>query len=60
MLFRSESLPGVFETIDDGTKIEIGDQTYTVQNGMVSTGQGVIPQGPLARGIKEGKYKIVS
>ncbi len=55
-----EPLPGVFEALDDGVKIEIGDQIYTVQGGMVSTGQGVIPQGPLVRGIKEGKYKIVS
>jgi len=55
-----ESLPGVFEALDDGTKIEIGDQIYTVQGGMVSTGQGVIPQGPLVRGIKDGKFKIVS
>ncbi len=55
-----EPLPGVFEALDDGVKIEIGGQVYVVQGGMVSTSQGVIPQGPLARGIREGKYKIVS
>ncbi len=54
-----EPLPGIFEALDDGTKIEIGDQIYTVQGGVISTGQGVIPQGPLARGIREGKFKIV-
>ncbi len=54
-----EPLPGVFEALDDGVKIEIGGQVYTVQGGMVSTSQGVIPQGPLVRGIREGKFKIV-
>ncbi len=55
-----ELLPGIAEALDDGVKIEIGGQIYAVQGGMVSTSQGVIPQGPLVRGIKEGKYKIVS
>lgn len=54
-----EPLPGVLESIDDGTKIEIENQIYTVRGGMVSTEQGVIPQGHLARGIREGKFKIV-
>ncbi len=54
-----EPLPGILESIDDGTKIEIENQIYTVQGGMVSIEQGVIPQGPLMRGIREGRFKVV-
>jgi len=52
-------MPRICEALDDGVKIEIGGQVYTVQNGMVKTEQGVIPQGPLVRGIHEGRFKIV-
>ncbi len=54
-----ESLPEVLELLADGTKIEIGGQIYIVQDGVINTEQGVIPRGPLAMGIREGRYRIV-
>ncbi len=45
--------------LNDGTKVLIRDQIYTVEEGVVMTEHGVIPRGPLAKGIREGKFKIV-
>ncbi len=45
--------------LGDGTKVLIRDQIYTVEDGVVMTEHGVIPRGPLAKGIREGIFKIV-
>lgn len=54
-----QSIPGVFESLEEGTTIEINGQKYTFAGGVVKTEKGVIPQGMVQKMISEGKAKIV-
>ncbi|MDW8003028.1 MAG: replication initiation protein [Deltaproteobacteria bacterium] len=54
------SIPGVIETIEDGTIFEIGGKTYKFENGIIKIQNSVIPEGYLRQMLREGKAKIVA
>jgi len=54
-----QSIPGVFEALEDGTTIEINRQRYTSYGGTIHTERGVIPPGLLQRMLTEGKARII-
>ncbi|MCW3994955.1 MAG: replication initiation protein [Candidatus Bathyarchaeota archaeon] len=54
-----QSIPGVFESLEEGTTIEVDGQKYIFAGGVVKTEKGVIPQGMIQKMIAEGKAKIV-
>lgn len=54
-----QPLPGVFEALEDKIKIEINEQIYTFENGIIKTDKGIITEGILQKMIAEGKAKIV-
>lgn len=55
-----QPLPGIFESIEDKTLIEIEGQNYIFENGVIKTEKGIIPIGKLQKMIAEGKAKIAT
>lgn len=46
-------------SLQDGVKIQIGDVTYTIEEGVVRTESGLIPKGMLQQGVMNGEYRII-
>jgi hypothetical protein len=45
--------------LHDGVKIQIGDVTYTIEEGVVRTESVLIPKGMLRQGVMNWEYKII-
>jgi hypothetical protein len=63
--FNSDQ-PGLFPEgekvgypVREGMKREINGITYSVEDGHIITGHGVIPEGDIVKGLVSGKFKEV-
>lgn len=54
-----EPIPGILESIEDGTVFEISGERYRFEAGFVKIKDRVIPEGYLRKMLAEGKARIV-